>query len=123
MLRSLGLTAIAGAGIAHAQITDQFTGRGHIMVLNTSSIMTAELGNYIGCLDASGALTESNCAIFTRSDDEPHVVSTSQGNCSFANAAMPTNTDSYYGDRNHAWSCTAANIVQDMDRLYTIVSL
>lgn len=124
MLRKIALAAVSAAGVAYSQITKEFVGQGHIMVLNTSDIMTSERGVTIGCLDATGALTtKSDCAVFTRNDEEPHIVWTSEGNCTFTNAAMPTNTDSYYGDRNHAWSCSDVNSIQDIDRLYTVVSL
>lgn len=117
----MALAVIAAVGMTHAEITEEFVGRGQILAMNSSSVMTATPDTYVGCLDASGALTASDCAVFTRNDDEPHYVSTHAGKCSFTDTDMPANEDSIYGQRNHAFSCGPRNTGESIDRLYTIV--
>ncbi|KXX73256.1 hypothetical protein MMYC01_210228 [Madurella mycetomatis] len=100
-----GLTILFAAPYTLGDASDEFAGRGQILVLNTTNIGSATPNDRIGCLNKHGMLTLSDCAIFTHSDGIPHL-STSEGGCSFQNPRMPTNEDSIYGRNTRAWSCS-----------------
>ncbi|KAK4237074.1 hypothetical protein C8A03DRAFT_35005 [Achaetomium macrosporum] len=108
VLLLLSLPAITTAQSGSHNVIDDFLGRAHIHVLNNTNTSTADpVADRIGCLNAQGWLTLDDCAVFTRADDPNvhHTLSTSAGNCSFQDPAMPKNVDSVYGSNTHAWSC------------------
>ena len=117
------LTALASAGITQKD----FTGIGNIYVLNSSDWRTASpTTDKIGCLSESGKLISGNnkaaCGTFTRSDVFPYTLSTSKGNCTFNDESQERNTDSKFGQTDHAWNCNATYQSVIYDQLYTIVS-
>ena len=107
-----------------------FTGRGLIHVLNSTDLTKASpTANIIGCLDQHGQLVTastlpSQCALFTRADALPNVLSTSAGNCSFLDPSTPQNKDSIYGRNTHAWWCggSAGDGSGGLEYYYTLVS-
>jgi len=102
-------------------VVKDFVGQGRILVLNSSSLMTASPQDSIGCLNSHGVLTQDDCAVFTRQDEYPHTLVTPSGSCTWANTKMPTNVDSVYGKKSHAWSCTAENDPsKTSERYYTV---
>lgn len=119
---ALATAAAALSGTASAQANKLFTGQGYIRVLNSSTVDAAVPSAAVGCLDAAGAATASDCAVFTRVDEYPRVVRSPLGNCSFSDEDMPVNSDSVYGRRNHAWSCRAGSPARDVDQFASIVS-
>ena len=123
ILALLWLTALASAGITQKD----FTGTGNIYVLNSSDWRTASpTEDKIGCLSESGKLITSRktkaCGTFTRMDVFPYTLSTSKGNCTFDDQSQERNTDSKYGQNDHAWNCNATFQSDIYDQLYTIVS-
>ena len=108
-----------------------FTGRGLIHVLNTTDLTkVSPATSVIGCLDLHGQLVTastipSQCAVFTRADNLPNVLSTSAGNCSFLDPSTPQNKDSIYGRNTHAWWCggSAGDGSGGLEYYYTLVSL
>ena len=125
-------------------VTKLFNGLGNIFVLNSTSYTTASLADTIGCLSDTGYLVSSssfspspssstettekgkdnNCAIFSTITSYPKTISSHVGGCSFGNQAMPTNDDSRYGARQHAWNCNEdAGLVPEGERYYTVVRL
>ena len=113
---------------ADASITQKdFTGIGNIYVLNSSDWRTASpTADKIGCLSEDGKLVATNdkkaCGTFTRLDIFPYTLSTSRGNCTFNDESQARNTDSKYGQSDHAWNCNATYVSNIYDQLYTIVS-
>ncbi|KAK3391353.1 hypothetical protein B0T20DRAFT_77600 [Sordaria brevicollis] len=102
-------------------VTKLFNGLGHIFVLNSTSYASASLADSIGCLSSDGFVTASDCAVFSTVTTYPKTISSKVGGCSFGNQDMPTNDDSRYGGRQHAWSCNEdAKIVPEGERYYTI---
>ncbi|KAL1591868.1 hypothetical protein SLS59_009995 [Nothophoma quercina] len=121
ILALLWLTALASAGITQKD----FTGTGNIYVLNSSDWRTASpTEDKIGCLSESGKLITSRktkaCGTFTRMDVFPYTLSTSKGNCTFDDQSQERNTDSKYGQNDHAWNCNATFQSDIYDQLYTI---
>lgn len=120
------LLLLSSALIAHAKVTQQdFTGIGNIFVLNSSDWRTASPDQKVGCLDNNGRFikdeSKSDCGTFTRLDDYPYTLSSTKGNCTFNDENTEKNTDSYYGKRDHAWTCNATYKAVIYDELYTIV--
>lgn len=117
----LALTTTAG-------ITQQdFTGVGNIYVLQSDDYRSADpTKDKIGCLNESGKLitAEDNaaCGSFTKSAAFPYALSTTKGNCTFNDDSQERNTDSKYGQGDHAWNCNATYQAVIYDQLYTIVS-
>lgn len=112
---------------ANAGITQKdFTGIGNIYVLNSSDWRTASpTADKIGCLSEDGKLIAANneaaCGTFTRLDVFPYTLSTKKGNCTFNDESQERNTDSKYGQSDHAWNCNATYVSNIYDQLYTIV--
>ncbi|KAK4160280.1 hypothetical protein QBC43DRAFT_359839 [Cladorrhinum sp. PSN259] len=97
--------SVAAESTPH-EVTKDFTGRGQIHILKSDSFFDASPEqDRIGCLNEQGLLTQKDCAVFTRKDVSPHTLSSPRGDCSFRNANMPSNKDSWYGTNTHAWSC------------------
>lgn len=69
----LGSTLLAGA---HASVVDDFTGTGHILVLNSTDFNTATPAQQVGCIDDDSrfiAPTDSaSCGTFTRASAAPY---------------------------------------------------
>ncbi|KAF2267594.1 hypothetical protein CC78DRAFT_576971 [Lojkania enalia] len=110
---------------AQAAVTQEdFSGTGHIFVLNSSDWKTATPNSKVGCLDNDGAFilerNLSECGTFVRLRDYPWTLSSTQGNCTFDNDKTEKNTDSYYGSQDHAWSCIPHYSAIIYDELYTI---
>lgn len=127
---ALALPAPVPAEPSSPDVTKLFNGLGHIIVLNSTSYSDASLSSdSIGCLSDAGyvvtASSSSDCATFSTSiTSYPKTISSKIGGCSFGNQAMPTNEDSRYGARQHAWSCNEdPAMVPEGERYYTIVSL
>ncbi|KAI8943626.1 hypothetical protein NX059_001611 [Plenodomus lindquistii] len=109
----------------HASSTQEdFTGIGHIYVLNSSDWRTATPALKVGCLDASGKFVKdvanTSCGVFERLADYPYTLSTSKGNCTFNDDKQPNNSDSLYGQMDYAWSCGKDYKSDIYDELYTI---
>ncbi|KAL7623118.1 hypothetical protein AAE478_006797 [Parahypoxylon ruwenzoriense] len=111
----LSLSAVVPAAVAQ-----DFSGSGQIYLVNGSSFTTATPDLTIGCLDATGAFSEFDCATFTKLDTYPNTLSSSVGNCSFTDATQPTNADSPYGGRSYAWHCRPDYAASVSDSLYTV---
>ncbi|KAF1926764.1 uncharacterized protein M421DRAFT_102184 [Didymella exigua CBS 183.55] len=111
---------------ANASITQKnFTGIGNIFVLNSSDWRTASpTADKVGCLSEDGKFIAANgraaCGIFTRLDAFPYTLSTKKGNCTFNDESQDRNTDSKYGQSDHAWNCNATYASTIYDQLYTI---
>ncbi|KAL2145870.1 hypothetical protein VTI28DRAFT_5952 [Corynascus sepedonium] len=91
-----------------ANVVDQFVGRGRIQVLNASDPFKTSLdADRIGCINAVGQLTLSDCAVFNQLPPPatPFSLSSPAGNCTTQNPDMPVNSDSIYGRGTHAWWC------------------
>ncbi|KAI1400589.1 hypothetical protein F4819DRAFT_460886 [Hypoxylon fuscum] len=101
-------------------LAQDFSGSGQIYVLNSTSFSTATPDESIGCLDVTGAFSESNCATFTKLNAYPNTLSSSAGNCSFTDSSMPANTDSKYGSKSYAWHCRADYVATVSDSFYTV---
>jgi hypothetical protein len=120
------LFILTTALLARAGVTQQdFTGVGHIFVLNSSDWRTANPEQKVGCLDNSGrfmaAKSEADCGTFVRLDDYPWTLSSKEGNCTFNDESTEKNTDSYYGKNDHAWTCNTSYTAGIYDELYTVV--
>ncbi|KAF2878470.1 hypothetical protein BDV95DRAFT_479776 [Massariosphaeria phaeospora] len=122
----LSLVLFSSALLSQAQeITQQdFSGSGHIHVLNSSDWRTGNPNQKVGCLDNDGRFvadnSTSNCGVFTRLSVYPYSMSTKKGNCTFQDENTVTNTDSYYGKNDHAWTCNSTYVANINDDLYTI---
>ncbi|KAF2183878.1 hypothetical protein K469DRAFT_689629 [Zopfia rhizophila CBS 207.26] len=121
----LPLVLSAFVVLAQAKITqDDFTGVGHILVLNSSNWKTAKPEQKVGCLDNDGRVIKEKsldeCGTFVRLNDYPYTLSSKEGNCTFSDERTVPNTDSYYGKRDHAWTCNATYSAIIYDELYTI---
>ena len=99
-----------------------------VTVLNaTEPDSTASLGNLttadtVGCLDSAGQFTTTaaDCALFY-SGTAQQWLATDAGNCSWANSALDFNTDSAYGQLDHAFSCAPDLAAADSDVVYSLV--
>ncbi|OTA90002.1 hypothetical protein M434DRAFT_398322 [Hypoxylon sp. CO27-5] len=118
-MKCTAVTAL-GALFASAAVAQDITGSGHIYVINNTDFNTASPADGIACLDVTGALTLSDCAIFTRLPDYPRSLSTSAGNCSFTDSSQVANTDSVYGAKSYAWHCRPDYVTTNSDSLYTV---
>jgi hypothetical protein len=121
------LLLLSSALLAHAGIQQKdFTGTGHIFVLESEDWSKATPKNTIGCLNDAGKLvhvkTSKGCGIFSRLDDYPWTLSSRKGNCTFDDITQPRNADSIYGRSDYAWSCTIRK-PDIYDQLYTIVCI
>jgi hypothetical protein len=122
-LLSVALAALAWTQTTYAgDVQDGFTGSAKIFVLNTTSFQGVTKDQKVGCLNVHGMLTANDCAVFTRDDNFPNMLSTRKGNCTFRDPNMPTNRDSYYGRDTHAWSCGTAADERSSEVYYTVVS-
>ncbi|KAK0710512.1 hypothetical protein B0T21DRAFT_416058 [Apiosordaria backusii] len=121
-LSTLLLLGAAAPTLAAPSVIDDFVGQGQIHVLNSSSYVAANPAtDTIGCLTASGLLSSSNCATFTRTENYPYMLVSSQGLCTFNDKSMPNNKDSYYGKNTYAWHCTqGVKSGDDGERYYTV---
>lgn len=118
------LAALIWAQAVYAgDVRNAFTGRAQILVLNSTSFEGVTREQKVGCLNAHGMLTADDCAVFTREDDFPNMLSTKKGKCTFRDPNMPTNRDSIYGRDTHAWSCGTAADERSSEVYYTVVSL
>lgn len=119
----LGLLMV---GVANAEAID-LVGKGTVAVLNGTNIDKLSLNDKIGCLDANGALTLKDCAEFTiiqppEFDGLLRLLSSDAGLCTFQNEKQPTNKDSIYGQRDHAWSCYENHPADEYQQaVYTLV--
>ncbi|KAK4675132.1 hypothetical protein QC764_501020 [Podospora pseudoanserina] len=122
MRTSSPIFLLLGAALASPNVIDDFVGQGQIHVLNSSSYVSADPAtDTIGCLTASGLLSKSNCATFTRTESYPYMLVSSRGVCTFNDKSMPNNKDSYYGKNTYAWHCLEeAKAGIDGERYYTI---
>ncbi|KAF2651673.1 hypothetical protein K491DRAFT_770421 [Lophiostoma macrostomum CBS 122681] len=116
---------LSSALCARAAVTQaDFTGVGNIFVLNSSDWRTATPDSTVGCLDDNGWFInyedKKECGTFSRLDNYPYTLSSKSGNCTFTNQHTPANTDSHYGQSDHAWSCTSSYTADVYDELYTI---
>ncbi|OTA70021.1 hypothetical protein K449DRAFT_380045 [Hypoxylon sp. EC38] len=103
-MKCTAITAL-GALFASAAVAQDITGSGHI---------------YHRLPHVTGALTLSDCAIFTRLPDYPRSLSTAAGNCSFTDSSQVANTDSVYGAKSYAWHCRPDYVTTNSDSLYTV---
>ena len=121
------LLALASALVAHAAVQQiDFTGVGHIYVLQSNSWQTATPKQKVGCLDDFGKFVNDNskaCGTFSRLNDYPYTLSSKHGNCTFEDTTQPRNTDSIYGGADYAWHCQHNYKTEIYDELYTIVRL
>lgn len=109
-----------GALCASAAVAQDITGSGHILVINSTNFQTASPSDAIGCLDVTGALTELDCATFTRLAVYPLTLSTDAGNCSFTDSSQVANTDNIYGQQSYAYHCRPDYVATAYDELYTV---
>ncbi|CBX96979.1 hypothetical protein LEMA_P101100.1 [Plenodomus lingam JN3] len=113
---------------SHAGVKQEdFTGIGHIHVLNSSDWQTATPDLKVGCMDASGKfvkdVSEESCGVFARLAEYPYTLSTSEGNCTFEDDRQENNGDSLYGQMDYAWNCGKDYKTSIYDELYTITGL
>jgi hypothetical protein len=120
------LLILASALAAHAGISQiDFTGIGHIYVLESDDWINATPKQKVGCLDDNGRFVSESphsCGTFERLNDYPYTLSTKRGNCTFDDATQERNTDSTYGAMDYAWHCQNDHKTELWDELYTIVS-
>ncbi|OTB00845.1 hypothetical protein M426DRAFT_323958 [Hypoxylon sp. CI-4A] len=110
----------ACAVFATAAVAQHLSGSGQIYLLNSTNLGTATMSQIIGCLDATGAFTQLNCATFNRLSDYPRTLYTSVGNCSFSDASQPANTDNAYGSKSYAWHCRPDYVATIADSAYPV---
>jgi hypothetical protein len=118
---------LASALLAHAGIQQiDFTGVGHIYVLQSDDWRNATPKQKVGCLNDHGKFVSGNdiaCGTFSRLNDYPYTLSSKHGNCTFEDDSQPRNSDSIYGGMDFAWNCQREHKAEIYDELYTIVSL
>ncbi|KAI2625667.1 hypothetical protein GGR54DRAFT_509576 [Hypoxylon sp. NC1633] len=122
-MRCTSYAVLCAALAAVAAVAQDFSGSGQIYVINSTDIDAATPDQAVGCLDATGSLSASNCATFTKLEAYPGTLYSSVGNCSFTDATQPANTDNAYGSRSYAWHCRSNYAATISDSLYTIVGL
>jgi hypothetical protein len=126
ILLASAIVAHAGSAATTGVTQKDFTGIGHIFVLESDDWTKADPKQKVGCLNNNGSFVkeanDKDCGVFTRLDDYPYTLSTKSGNCTFTDETAPTNNDSIYGKGDHAWSCNPAYTAIIYDELYTIVS-
>ncbi|KAI1394301.1 uncharacterized protein F4822DRAFT_387859 [Hypoxylon trugodes] len=113
----LSLGAIFAGAVAVAQ---DFSGSGQVFIVNSTELSKASPDQIIGCLDATGAVSESNCGTFTKLNTYPNTLQSSVGNCTFTDSTQPANTDNAYGAHSYAWHCRPDYVATVSDSLYTI---
>ncbi|EAT90808.2 hypothetical protein HBH56_176340 [Parastagonospora nodorum] len=115
---------LASALLAHAGIQQiDFTGVGHIYVLQSEDWGSATPKQTVGCLNENGKFVNektSECGTFARQSDYPYTLSSKQGNCTFQDDSQARNTDSKYGGLDYAWNCQQEHKAEIYDQLYTI---
>ena len=123
MLKSISLAFLLAS--AH-MVSAALSGNGIIYVLHkTEGVSWADPNNKAGCLSKTGKVikpqNEVDCGVYTI---KSNTLYTSEGRCTWLNAAQPQNTDSIYGRLDHSWSCgTAPGNSQDInENFYTLVS-
>lgn len=125
ILTSVVLLSSALVAQAAAVSQKDFTGIGHIFVLNSSDWSKATPAQKVGCLDDDGRFIDDEyvkeCGVFARLDTYPYTLSSKNGNCTFDDEKTVANTDSVYGKSDHAWTCNATYTAVIYDELYTIV--
>lgn len=106
----------------------EVVGKGTIAVLNgTSFDKNLTIDDKVGCLNANGALTLDDCAIFTVVEPEEfdgllRLLSTKAGICTFQNKDQPKNVDSEFGKSNPSFSCYPDHPkTENGEAFYTIV--
>lgn len=118
---------LASALLAHAGIQQiDFTGVGHIYVLESEDWGSATPKQTVGCLNEDGKFVNdktSECGTFARQSEYPYTLSSKQGNCTFQDDSQARNTESKYGGLDYAWNCQQEHKAEIYDQLYTIVSL
>jgi hypothetical protein len=121
------LLILASALVAHAGVQQiDFTGIGHIYVLQSNSWQTATPKQKVGCLDDFGKFVNDKtkaCGTFSRLNEYPYTLSSKHGNCTFEDKTQPRNTDSIYGGADYAWNCQHNYKTEIYDELYTIVRI
>ncbi|KAI2776344.1 hypothetical protein F4815DRAFT_449396 [Daldinia loculata] len=113
-------TAFCALVATTAALPEDISGSGQIYVINSTEFQNASPADSIGCLDAKGAFSESDCATFTRLDTYPNTLSSSAGNCTFTDSTQPANTDNVYGSRSYSYFCREDYEASIADILYTI---
>ncbi|KAI1658065.1 hypothetical protein F4813DRAFT_53091 [Daldinia decipiens] len=113
-------TAFCALVATTAALPQDISGSGQIYVINSTDFQNASPADSIGCLNAQGGFSESDCATFTRLDTYPNTLSTSSGNCTFSDSTQPANTDSVYGSRSYSYFCREDYASSVTDSLYTI---
>ncbi|KAI8957071.1 hypothetical protein F5Y11DRAFT_106035 [Daldinia sp. FL1419] len=111
------------AVLATTALAQDISGSGQIYVINSTDFQNASPADSIGCLNARGGFSESDCATFTRLDTYPHTLSTSTGNCTFRDSTQPANTDNAYGSKSYSYFCREDYEASVTDSLYTIDGL
>ncbi|KAI1418391.1 hypothetical protein F5Y13DRAFT_149083 [Hypoxylon sp. FL1857] len=109
-----------GALFASAAVAQDFSGSGHIYVINSTNFQTASPADSVGCLDATGALSVADCATFTRLNTYPLTLSSDAGNCTFTDSSQVANIDNVYGKQSYAYHCRADYVATVYDELYTV---
>lgn len=113
-------TAFCALVATTAALPQDISGSGQIYVINSTDFQNASPADSIGCLDAKGSFSESDCATFTRLDTYPNTLSSSAGNCTFRDSTQPANTDNVYGSRSYSYFCREDYEASIADILYTI---
>lgn len=103
MVSRLFFTFLLLAGnLCVSRANSKFIGQGYIQVLASNNITAAKPSDRIGCMHETGALTLSDCGVFTK---DGNGLSSRLGNCTFNDDTQPANVDAIYGQRNYAWVC------------------
>ncbi|KAK6950696.1 hypothetical protein Daesc_007221 [Daldinia eschscholtzii] len=123
-MKFLSYTAF-GALLATTTLAQDVSGSGQIHVVKSSNLQDALPENTIGCLNAQGLFTETDCATFTIRDPKPLTLflSSEAGSCTFQDSTQPANTDSVYGSRLHSHVCREDYETKDVDAFYTLNGL
>ncbi|KAK0648226.1 hypothetical protein B0T16DRAFT_455712 [Cercophora newfieldiana] len=59
----------------------------------------------VGCINAAGALTLTDCSLFSHIEGSIGTFSSAQGNCTFLDSSTPAHPSERYGEGSHAWKC------------------
>jgi hypothetical protein len=78
---------------------------GKLVLVPSTDLTAVDPANSIGCLGATGLLTQADCATFSWDDSSAGTLSSTAGVCTFADEEMPTNDDAVYGALVHALKC------------------
>ncbi|KAK4443041.1 hypothetical protein QBC34DRAFT_478759 [Podospora aff. communis PSN243] len=112
MLKPTLFLSILPSALAAAPLT------GHIYALlypNINLPSSSSL-NSIGCLNALGQLTLSDCAVFSHTPSGYGTLSTAAGNCTFNDKKAPENADSLF--KGYAWTCGEHLEVEEKENYY-----